>query len=282
MKWCLNFTVDEEYLKKADEIKCFWQDHNKHPDVLRLLELNKNARILIQPSFELTLFEDDYKWLQEQYILCKQNMAVIVNDDRQALHCKELKLPFIYAYPARTFQQLNRMKNIGACDAYIDDILCHALDVIEEYFDELQIRVTANSCGWGTMPGVWDGIEGSWFRPEDLWQIEQIDVAEFRTNLNVASEQFTKNDICKQEQALYRIYAERHEYEGRVSDFVYDFLNKEVLNRLLPTNWQERRSNCHMKCMEGRICHHCRSLCHFAEYEVSQTIKKNVEELTNG
>ena len=213
--------------------------------------------------------------------MCKNNMAVIVIDDEQANKCKELEIPFFFAYPAHTFCQLNRMRGMGACDAYIDDILCHSLNTVEEYFDELQIRVIANSCGQGTGKDIWDGIEGSWFRPEDLWQIDQIDVAEFKTKLNIAPEKYTRTEIQKQEQALYRIYAERHQYEGRVSDFVYDFVNNQVLNRLLPLNWQDRRSNCRMRCMEGHICHHCRSLCHFAEYETSQVMKKNINEYIN-
>jgi len=64
-------------------------------------------------------------------------MAVIIHTDIQALKCKKYNLPFIFAYPASTFLQLNRMKNMGACDVYITDVLCHSLDIIENYYDGL-------------------------------------------------------------------------------------------------------------------------------------------------
>jgi hypothetical protein len=71
------------------------------------------------------------------------------------------------------------MRAWGATDAYIDDMLCHSLDSIDEFYSDMNIRVYANTCGWGTVEGIWEGAEGSWFRPEDLWQIQVIDVAEF-------------------------------------------------------------------------------------------------------
>ena len=63
---------------------------------------------------------------------------------------------------------------MGATDAYIADELCHNLDIIEEYFPNITIRVVANSAGWGTIEGdqYLNGICGGWFRPEDLWLID--------------------------------------------------------------------------------------------------------------
>ena len=75
------------------------------------------------------------------------------------------------------------MREYGATDAYIDDMLCHAFDSINMFYKDITIRVYANTCGWGVKENIWDGLEGSWFRPEDLWQIEAIDVAEFRTSI---------------------------------------------------------------------------------------------------
>ena len=216
----------------------------------------------------LTLFEDDYKWLAQQLILCKNNMAVIVADDNQAQHCKNLNIPFIFAYPARTFAQLHRMRAWGAVDAYIDDVLCHSLDIIKEYYHEIKIRVIANSCGWGTYDNIWDGLEGSWFRPEDLWQLNQIDIAEFTISLTDTLE------ARKQEQALYRIYAEKHEWAGPVDKYVFNIKKKGMLNRLFDEEFQERRNNCRMKCMETGRCHYC-------NIKSNMTLKKNIEKVKN-
>ena len=64
-------------------------------------------------------------------MICKRNFAVIVSYDDMAQRCKDLDIPFFFGYPARTFQQLNRMHTWGATDAYIDDMLCHCLDSID-------------------------------------------------------------------------------------------------------------------------------------------------------
>jgi len=47
------------------------------------------------------------------------------------------------------------------------------------------------------MMNVWDGIEGSWFRPEDLWKLDQIDIVEFKTNTDVLPKKWTKIDLQK-------------------------------------------------------------------------------------
>lgn len=276
----MSFQTDE-YLKKADEIKIIWQDKKKRPDVLSFIEFNPIARILIVPSLEFILFDEDYQWLREQFILSKHNMAVIINSDEQALKCKELEIPFIFGYPARTFAQLSRMQKMGACDAYIDDMLCHSLDSIKNYYPDIKIRVIANSCGWGTMDNVWDGLEGSWFRPEDLWQLDQIYAAEFYTNLSYQGPYDQIQNVKKQEQALYRLYAEEHEWSGKIDDFVFDIKRKNIMNRLLDEDFQNRRNNCKMKCMETHGCHHCEIYAALASQDTMEKIKEknNKEEV---
>ena len=275
MKWCLSSRQSYEYLKKADEISVPWDDRY---NILDYIETNPKARIVIRLSFEKMLFEDDYNWLKDQLVICKNNMAVIVVDDKQAQICNKLEIPFFFAYPARTFNQLRRMEILGACDAYIDDVLAHSLDQIKDYHS-ITIRVFANSCGWGAIPGIWNNIEGSWFRPEDLWKMDQIDVAEFRVSLDAASH--LNIEIQKQEQALYKLYAERHEWPGKVDEFVFDIGQLGILNRLLPEDFQERRSNCKMKCMENGRCHFCRFHCDLATKDKAVVIKKNLEEMRN-
>ena len=270
MKWCLSGNQSDEYIKKADEIKVMWANYNVKPDILQLVDLNPNARILIFPSLSFTLTENDYKWFCQQLIICQKNMAVIVSDDKQAQYCKDLNIPFFFAYPARTFQQVNRMRNQGATDIYIDDMLCHCLDSLKDFYGDLKIRVIANSCGWGTADEIWDGIEGAWFRPEDLWAIDQIYVAEFKTNLNNAIES------RRQEQALYRIYAEKHAWAGPVDAYVFDIKKKNILNRLLDDEFQERRNNCRMKCMETHHCHYCITKTNMALKENAEKIKENI------
>lgn len=274
MKWCLSGRQTDEYIKKADEIKLLWTDH-KELDIINFIELNPNARILILPSLEMELTDKDYQWLKTQCIICKYNFAVIVVHDEIAQRCKDLNIPFFFGYPARTFQQLYRMRALGATDAYIDDVLCHSLDNLKLYYNDITIRVYANSCGWGTLEGIWDGLEGSWFRPEDLWQLDAINVTEFKTTLTNIF------DVQKQEQALYRIYAEDHQWDGRLDLIIFDIQKKNILNRLLDFDFQSRRSNCHMRCMETGLCHHCSIHCNMASREMADKIKERFLEEDN-
>ena len=276
MKWCLSVNQSDEYLKKADEIKIFMHDH-KELDIIGLIEINPEARILIRPSFELTLFDDDYKKFQQYLILCKNNMAIIVSDEQQASKCKQFNIPFFFGWPARTFNQLNYMRACGATDAYIDDMVAHSLDIVEEYYNELQIRVIANQCGSNK---VWDGIEGSWFRPEDLWEIDQIDVAEFYmplASIPISNGKFaTPYDARRQEQALYRIYAEKHAWGGMINDYVFDLKKKNIINSMFDYDFQSRRNNCRMKCMETGRCHYCTTYTNIALQENINKIKENI------
>ena len=230
-----------------------------------------SSRIKESVQENMELFDDDYKWLSQQLILCKNNMAVIVADDTQAKHCKDFEIPFFFGYPARTFAQLSRMSNWGVTDVYIEDLLCHSLDSLKMFYPQINIRVIANSCGWGTMEDIWDGIEGSWFRPEDLWLLEQIDIAEFKTNFHDII------DARKQEQALYRLYAEKHEWAGPVDIYVVDIKKKGMLNRLFDEEFQERRSNCRMKCMETHRCHYCNVKSNMTLIENAEKIKDNIQ-----
>lgn len=174
--------------------------------------------------------------------MCRDNFAIIISDDHQAQHCRDLEISFFFAYPARTFYQLKRMRELGATDAYITDEMTHSLFDIEDYFSDITIRVVGNSAGWGTIKDIWPNICGAWFHPEVLYQLDMIDVCEFRTSLE------HDMDIRKQEQALYRIYAERHEWSGKLEEIIPDIdapgdiiiqYLEQVHNRVKePANWK--------------------------------------------
>ena len=113
--------------------------------------------------------------------------------------------------------------------------------MVEEKTD-IEIRVIANDTDTylDFKPEI-----GSWFRPEDLKNLPQIDVCEF-----------SYRDIA-QEQALYRIYAERKEWPGRLKEIIPAFDNDELFNRLIPEDFGDRRANCRQACMNGGSCQYC-------------------------
>ena len=272
MKYCLSGRQSKEYLQKADEIMVDW---NNGKTIFDIIQINPNARIIVRPTFDQTLFEENYKWLEEQKTLCHDNFAIACMDDEQANQCKKHNLDWFFAYPCRTFLQLRRAMIMGATDAYIADELCHSLDIIEEYFSNITIRVVANSAGWGTIEGdqYLNGVCGSWFRPEDLWLIDQIDVCEFKTTIS------TDKDPILQEQALYKIYAEKHQWQGRVDDFVYDIKRQGLINRLFNDDFQWYRNNCGMKCLKFGRCHYCETYANLAQDTMAYKIKQHIEKL---
>ena len=92
-----------------------------------------------------------------------------------------------------------------------------------------------------------------------------IDVCEFNVSTN------------REEQALYRIYAEQHEWPGELYMIVKDITNKDIFNRMIPPEFQERRSNCGMRCQVGGHCHFCDTITYLANPELLKPIKEKIE-----
>ena len=95
-----------------------------------------------------------------------------------------------------------------------------------------------------------DGTVGAWVRPEDLWGTysKYISYVEFDTEIS--------HEGLKREQALFRIYAERKEWPGDI-DMIVTELNHKGVNRLIVSDFGERRANCHQMCQVNGICHFC-------------------------
>lgn len=104
-------------------------------------------------------------------------------------------------------------------------------------------------------------IIGSWFRPEDLINLPEIDVCEFQTN-NIY-----------QEQALYRIYAEKKEWPGRLSEIIFDIKDQDIMNRMLPPEFTKQRLNCNQTCENGGSCHYCERVTNIAKIEYIKKVK---------
>lgn len=149
---------------------------------------------------------------------------------------------------------------MGVSDIRIAGPLAHDLDYIDEF--DVNIRVTANL---PSTPANINAVIGAWYRPEDLYQIEQIDICEFRGNI-------TKPSV---EEALFRIYKLQHRWPGKL-ELLSDQLPKEVDNRLLPDDFQVRRNNCHQKCLMGSNCKWCYTTAHLANEKVFKDAKNGL------
>ncbi len=155
---------------------------------------------------------------------------------------------------------LNAVINMGVCAARITGELAHHLDYLKTL--PIEIRVWANQPG---APFNYEPLIGGWFRPEDLNELDAIDVCEFQT------------DNIQQEQALYRIYAEQKQWPGRLEIILKNFNNEEIINRMIPPEFQERRNNCRMRCQTGGNCRSCYSFAKLASLELLKPIKEKIE-----
>ena len=269
MKWCLSGRQSPEYIKKADELMVLWYQKGR---IFDLIEMNPKARIILSlVNLKEELKDKDYDWIRQERTLCKNDLAVITANGTQVQKCIENNIPWIPMTPCNTFESLNYFRALGASDVYITGELCHCLDDVEEYYDELKIRVCMNDCGMLLIPQskYLNGICGPWFRPEDVEDLYQIDVGEFCTNI---LDEHT--DILRQEQALYRIYAERHQWDGRLEEIIYNLPYEGVINGILDKSFQTRRSNCRMKCMINGRCSHCYTVARMAHEDMVESIRQ--------
>lgn len=152
--------------------------------------------------------------------------------------------------------------DFGVCDIRVGGSLVHQLDFLKTL--PVNIRVFANnSTTWlGYKP-----IIGSWIRPEDLYKLDAIDICEF-----------FYRDMAEQ-QALYRIYAENKEWPGELYMIVKDIDDQRIMNRMIPPEFQERRSNCAMRCQSGSQCHYCETVAHLANPELLRPIKEKMKDV---
>lgn len=189
---------------------------------------------------------------KKQFKVCLTNM----NFD----YCLKEKIPFFFSSAVSEPWVLNSMINLGVCAARITGELAHRLDYLNSL--PIEIRVWANNSG---APFGFNPLIGGWFRPEDLEKLTAIDVCEF----NVSTK--------REEQALYRIYAEQKEWPGELYMIVKDITNRDIVNRMIPPEFQEKRSNCGMRCQSGGHCHFCETTTYLANPKILKPIKEKIE-----
>ena len=153
---------------------------------------------------------------------------------------------------------------MGVCAARITGVLAHQLDYLKEL--PIEIRSFVNESGTFL---EYDPVIGGWFRPEDIDNLDAIDVCEFVFQTQ------------REEQALYRIYAEQKEWAGELNLLVKEIKDDQILNRMIPPEFQKRRSNCGMRCQSGSHCHYCKAVTDFAKKEVLQPLKDRLENKNN-
>jgi hypothetical protein len=237
MKFCLNSRQSNEYLKKADEIRFEFGDREVIPDYA---EKYPKATLILN----LDLYEEaDWKELSNYNILAKNKLILCIQDIMDAELAKNNEIKFYFDYPVTTFYELNSMKNLGVSYVKIGIPLFFQMDKVKNI--GVPIRVTPNVAYSDGFPRE-DGVCGQWIRPENMDDYDEyIDVIDFeQCNL-------------RQEQAMFRIYAEQKEWPGELGTIITN-LNYPGVNRLIPPDATKRRLNCGQRCQYGpcKLCYH--------------------------
>ena len=239
MKYCLKLRQDSQYLAKADEIKAEYRDHKAFPDIVEkypdktlICQIYANQEDIDWESLKLT-----NKMALGRFICC-------VGSYDQMKQCKEFGIKFYYGFPITTFQDLRTLKEIGVCYVRLGAPLFFSLDDVKAI--GVPVRAVPNLAYLSDLP-YGDGVCGTWIRPEDMEAYEPyVEAVEF------------EGCNTEQERALYRIYAEQHEWPGFLDTLLTNFNKSKVSNSLIHPDFTKFRLNCGQRCMRNGSC----SLCH--------------------
>lgn len=237
MKFCLSSRQPEAYLKKADEIKVENRDIKSVPD---LFEKYPEAMVILEESFDGTGF--DWKELKTFNTLSQGRLMLCLAEISSAAKAKEIGIPFYMGFPTKTFYEIEGLMNLGATFVRIDAPLFFKMNELDNF--DIPKRLVVNLAYCDMLPRE-DGVNGVWIRPEDLHMYDEF----------LDSIEFGNCDLRK-EQALFRIYAEEHEWPGELG-MIVDNLNHSGLNRMIHPDVTKSRMNCGQRCVAGSMCKIC-------------------------
>lgn len=243
MKFSMSSRQSMEYLNKTDEIKVQWRDRRIIPD---LYEKYPNATVNLVKYFQQNEEDIDWQEIETYNVLGQGRFYLGLTRPNEMGQAKERGYNFHYLAAIRTFQELREVLNFGVCRVRLGAPLFFQLDKVKRVCD-VPIYAIANMASNDSLFESQTGITGIWIRPEDVPTYEPyISLLEF------VGDQ-------KQEQALYRIYAEQHAWSGELGLLIKD-LNYPCTNRMIPPDLAERRINCGQRCQETGNCHLCQRM----------------------
>ena len=242
-------------MKKADEIFVDWRDNEA---IIDLMEINPEASYVLWIQDNIT--EEEWDKVYQYYIMTQKRFKVCLGN-MIIEPCRKRGIPFYFEYPIQYGYEAEALiHGVGVCAIRIAGELAHNLDFVNTFPVEVRVCPYKAYAPWNYKP-----IIGGWFRPEDLEKIEAIDVCEI---INIDN---------RKGQALYRIYAENHEWPGELYMLVDDIQDKTIYNRMIPPEFQERRSNCRMRCQSGGHCHYCETLTYLANPNLLRPVKEKID-----
>lgn len=259
MKFTLSSRQTDEYLKKADVIRVEWRDRRIIPELTEKYPEAEINLLLPHPSDAII------NWTEiNNYNILSKNKLMVGSFYTEYLNEARAKgIRHYYAAPICTFEELNDAKRAGVCGVYLGAPLFFRLDAVKEF--DIPIFAIANEANATAFFQRPNGVTSAWLRPEDVeLYSEYIDVIEFCGDL-------------KQEQALYRIYAEQKAWSGPL-DMLIRGLNFPdcKANRMVPPLFGEKRINCGQVCQETGGCHICERLLQLADPDKMRAFQNSI------
>lgn len=245
MKFCLSAKQTKEYLSKADEIMFMYSDRkgiksyfDEYPEATIILRHDRNSENI------------DWKEIKALNSVKKKGFVLCLDNIQDCLKAKEEGLDFYHVRPVTNYYDFQALYDLGVKYVYIAAPLFFDLAYLP--MDRPEVRVYANEANVDGLPRA-NGVCGPWIRPEDLdLYDDHVDVVEFFPSVDKDLDSW-----LKKERALYRIYAEEHEWPGNLSQIINNLGDKDAANRMIIPEFTETRMFCGQKCNKTGTCHMC-------------------------
>lgn len=239
MKYCLSSRCSETYLNKAHEIKFEWRDRRAIPDYAFKYP---DKDIILQFNYSQIDEVIDWEEINKYNRMCENRLICAVANIQQAVECGYRDIKFYYGFPIDSFYELNAWKDLGVCYVRLGPSLFFSMDRVKAI--GIPVRAIPNVAYNDGLPRG-NGVCGQWIRPEDIDLYEDY----------ITTVEFENADI-KKEEALYRIYREKHGWSGNLNNLITN-LNYGATSRLIPQEITKRRLNCGHLCQTTGTCSMC-------------------------
>ena len=217
-----------------------------------------------------TIEGEEINWREMEAIhsLLGNRFVICAASVEECTEARTRGIKFYHRRPATSAYEARGLINLGVEYIYVEAPLFFNLETI----GDVKVRVYANEANYNGLPGV-DGICGAWIRPEDVWLYEDlIDVIEF-----FPTHDMEYKDWLGKERALYRIYAEEHEWPGDIGDIINN-INSDAVNRLILPDVGMNRLKCGQRCQNyNGSCTICKTAFKLGNVKTLENYRKKIE-----
>ncbi len=247
MKLCVQAYQPKNYIDMAEELIFEYKDRNNIEEIFKKYP-DKNIILTCINNINWDEIEQINK-------LINNKLIIKVYSVQSGLICKERNLKFFFGYAITSYDELNSVLSMGVEYVRLGAPLFFSMDHIKQYFPTAKIRLVPN-VAYGDLYPRENGIVGTWIRPEDIMMYKDY----------ASTIEFNNVDL-QQERALVRIYIQERAWPGDLELIISD-INYPGVNRMIDSEFTDRRLNCQQKCQMSGHCHICQRWLDLADPEL--------------